>query len=77
MKALGVIIGVVGTALSIWFGLWVMLVGGISTVVDAVQEDPIVGSTVAWGVVKTLFAGTVTSFGVALSWIAAIALAED
>lgn len=61
-KILGVVIGVVGVALAVYVGLWLMFVGGISQIVDAVQEEPVSGADVAWGVVRVVFAGAATTF---------------
>lgn len=61
-KALGVIIAVVGGLLAVYVGLWLMFVGGITQVIDAVQEDPVEGAEVAWGVVRIVFASAATAF---------------
>lgn len=61
-KVLAAIVFLAGIALAIYVGLWLMFVGGISQVIDAAQEDPVEGGKVAWGVVRTIFAGTATAF---------------
>jgi hypothetical protein len=35
-----------------YLGIWVFLVGGISTVIDQLQADRIDGSTMAWAIVR-------------------------
>jgi uncharacterized BrkB/YihY/UPF0761 family membrane protein len=60
-KTLGVIIAVVGGLLAAYVGLWLMFVGGIIQIVDAVQEDPVEGAEIAWGIVRVVFAGAATT----------------
>lgn len=59
-KALAVLVFLVGAALAIYVGLWVMFVGGIEQAIDAAQEDPVNGGGVAWGIVRVIFAATAT-----------------
>lgn len=61
-KVLGVLIGIVGFAVAVYVGLWLMFVGGIVQVIDAVQDDPVNGADVAWGVVRIVFASAATAF---------------
>lgn len=57
MKILfGVLMILGGIALGLYVGIWLMLVGGIMQIVDAVTADPINGSDIAWGVVRIIFA---------------------
>lgn len=57
MRALlGIILILAGVALGIYLGLWLMFVGGIIAIVNAIQADPINGSTIAWGIVRIIFA---------------------
>jgi hypothetical protein len=63
-KIAGVLVGLAGTALGAYVGLYLLFVGGMSQLVDAVQEDPVKGSDVAWGVVKVTGA-TIVGVGIA------------
>ncbi len=56
-----IITGIVTAALAIYVGLVFMFVGGIAQIVDAVQENPINGSSVAWGVLRFFGAGFVAA----------------
>lgn len=44
-----------GIAYSIYLGVWIMLIGGIIQIVNAVQASPIVGSEIAFGIAKIVF----------------------
>lgn len=61
-KVLAALIAVVGIAFAVYVGLWIMFVGGISQIIDAVQEDPIEGGEVAWGIARVVFASAATAF---------------
>lgn len=47
-----------GFVLGVYVGLWLMFVGGIIAIVNAVQADPVNGSAIAWGIVRIVFAST-------------------
>ena len=70
MKKSGVVVAVVGTVLSLWFGFYVMFIGGIAATVDAVVAEPVVGRDVAFGVARIVFAGLATYVSLAASWFA-------
>lgn len=61
-KILGATIALIGVALAVYIGLYLMLWGGIVQIVDAVQEEPVEGAEIAWGVIRIVFAGTATAF---------------
>lgn len=52
---LGILLIVAGIAAAVFVGGWLMLIGGIIQVVDAVQQNPIDGMDVAIGVVRIVF----------------------
>lgn len=60
-KLLASIIATVAVVAAVYVGLGLMFIGGIAQVVDAVQEDPVKGTEVAWGVVRITFAGFATA----------------
>lgn len=58
--ALSIATGVITGLLAIYVGLYLMLVGGITQVVNALQETPIEGIEIGWGVARVAFASLVT-----------------
>lgn len=56
---LGFLLILAGIVLGLYVGVWLMFVGGIIAIVDAVQADPVSGSAVAWGIVRIIFASFV------------------
>lgn len=57
MKAIiGLLMILGGLALGAYVGLWLMFVGGIIQVIEAVQVTPVNASGIAWGIVRIVFA---------------------
>lgn len=70
MKTLiGVLIIILGVVVGIYVGLVLCLVGGITQLLDAVQQDPVPSRDVAWGVVRILASGVA---GMASFWLTAV-----
>lgn len=67
MKVLGWLLVFIGILVGLYVGLWVMFIGGIIQIVDAVQMDPVPGDDIAWGIVRILLAGVV-------GWACALAI---
>ena len=59
---LGLTIALAGICFAVYLGLWVMFVGGIVDVVDAIRSPALPASQIAWGVVKVILAGFVATF---------------
>ena len=59
MKVLGVMFIIAGIGLGLYVGLWVMFVGGIVTVVEAVKVSPVDSYGIAWGILKVCLSGIV------------------
>jgi len=60
MKALiGVLVWIVGVAIALYLGLWVMLVGGIVQIVEAFKATPVEALGIAIGLVRMLGASLV------------------
>jgi hypothetical protein len=51
------IAGVLG---AVYLGAWAMFIGGIVAIIEQVQNPPVVALEVAFGILRILFAGTVT-----------------
>ena len=66
-KILGIVILVVGVCASLYFGGWVMFVGGIAGLIDIIKLGNFDGMIIAKNVAKIVFASATTSIGVCLS----------
>ena len=56
-NVLGVLLMVAGAALAIYVGGWLMFVGGIVQIVDAIKATPVEGVDIAIGIIKIMLAG--------------------
>ncbi len=54
---LGIILILAGIALGIYVGFWLLFVGGIMTIINAIKADPVSATSIAWGAIKIIFAG--------------------
>lgn len=69
-KLIGFIIGICGVIFGLYFGFWVMFVGGLVDIIDAVKAPVTSVSIIGFGVLKMMFASFV---GGIIVW-AAVAL---
>lgn len=76
-NVIAILAAVAGIALAAYVGIWIMFVGGIVVLIDAVQADPISGTSVAWGLVRIIFASTAAGLTVAASVALAAVIAKD
>ena len=51
---------VVGVALALYVGVWLLFIGGIVQIVDAVKATPVSGLDIALGILRVIFAGAGT-----------------
>ena len=51
-KIIGGILIAIGVGLALYFGLWVMFIGGIMTIATALQMDTLVITILAWNLIK-------------------------
>lgn len=60
MKLLYFIIGIIlflaGVGLGVYVGFWLMLVGGVMEIVDAVKAPVTLASEIGWGIIKIMLA---------------------
>lgn len=70
-ESLGWAVGIAGTALALYLGIWVMFIGGIAATVDAITADPVEGMDVALGIARIVFASLVGWVVVVGSWLLA------
>lgn len=58
MKSIfGLVMIVGGIVLGLYVGLWLMFIGGIVQIIEAIRAPELVAMSVAIGVVKIIFAG--------------------
>ncbi len=77
MKAIGFIIAALGIALSLWLGIVVFFIDGITDIINEAQEDQIEGGVIAWGLLRVLLASAVTFLGIGFSVILGRVIADD
>jgi hypothetical protein len=63
---LGVILFIFGIFAGLYVGLWWAFVGGIIQIIEGIVATPVVATSIAFGIVKIMFAG-------ALGYLSAIA----
>lgn len=56
---IGILLIVAGVLAGLYVGLWLMFIGGIIQVINAVKANPTPAIDVAWGVVRIIFASLV------------------
>lgn len=66
-KVIGIIIAILGIALGIYVGIWLMFVGGIVQIINSI--NPVNGVGIAMGIARTVFrevGGFIAWLGIAL-----------
>lgn len=66
-KVLGILIAIIGVALGIYVGFWLMFVGGISQIINSI--NPVNGLGIAIGIAKIVFCeigGPIAWLGIAI-----------
>ena len=66
-KVLGILIAIIGIALGIYVGLWLMFIGGISQIINSI--NPVDGLGIAIGIAKIVFCeigGFIAWLGIAI-----------
>lgn len=56
MKKIGAIIIIIAILLALYFGLWIMFIGGIMTIAKAWDTSTLSAAIVAWNIIKILLA---------------------
>ena len=67
---LGIVIIITGICASIYLGLWILFVGGILDIVNAVRAPILIGSDIGFGVIKMIVAVFV---GTICGWLSVLA----
>lgn len=65
--AIAAVVAIVGIALSIYFGVVVMFVGGVEQVIDEINADTVDGGNIAWGVLRIFYASAAAILGIYIS----------
>ncbi len=73
MILLGIVLMVAGIILAIYMGVWVMLIGGIVAIVEAVKATPVSAHGIAWGICRVVFAGVVGGLSFWLMFLPSLA----
>jgi hypothetical protein len=73
-KILGVLVVVAGLVVAGYVGLVVILVGGISEVIDGFNVKPHDSHKIGWGIARALLATTVTEFFAFFAIVAGVGL---
>lgn len=66
IKLFGALIAIFGICLGVYTGFWVMFVGGIVEIIDAVKAPVTDAGIIGWAILKIIFASFV---GVIIAWI--------
>lgn len=75
--AIGILLCVCGIGVGLYVGLWLMLIGGIVQVIEAVKATPVDSWGVAVGAVRFLFAGAAGGLGGAVLFIPGMVVLQD
>jgi uncharacterized BrkB/YihY/UPF0761 family membrane protein len=59
MKGIGCLLILLGIALGLYVGLWLLFIGGIVQIVEAVKADPVSSWGIAFGIVRIILAAPV------------------
>ena len=65
-RFLSILCMILGVVLGIYVGLWLLCIGGIVQIVNAVQMNPMDGFSIDIGILKFICSGEV---GVIIAWI--------
>ena len=65
-KLFGMLISIAGICLGVYTGFWVMFVGGIVDIIDAIKAPVTDAGMIGWAILKILLASFV---GAIIAWI--------
>lgn len=65
-KIIGILIAIVGIALGIYVGVWLMLAGGITQIVNS--TNPVNGLGIAFGIARIVFC----EIGAFIAWLGVV-----
>lgn len=65
-KIIGILIAIVGIALGIYVGAWLMFIGGITQIVNSI--NPVNGLGIAFGIVRIVFC----EIGALIAWLGVV-----
>ena len=65
-KIIGILITIIGIILGIYVGIWLMLAGGITQIVNSI--NPVNGLGIAFGIVRIVFC----EIGALIAWLGVV-----
>lgn len=65
-KIIGILIAIVGIALGIYVGVWLMFIGGITQIVNSI--NPVNGLGIAFGIARIVFC----EIGGLIAWLSVV-----
>lgn len=65
-KIIGILIAIVGIALGIYVGVWLMFIGGITQIVNSIS--PVNGLGIAFGIARIVFC----EIGGLIAWLSVV-----
>lgn len=65
-KIIGILIAIIGIILGIYVGIWLMLAGGITQIVNSI--NPVNGLGIAFGIVRIVFC----EIGALIVWLGVV-----
>jgi hypothetical protein len=69
LNIITIIVALFIAACGIYFGIWIMLVGGIVNIIDGAKMNPTDAMMIAKGIAKVIFFELPTGLGLSLAWI--------
>lgn len=65
-KLIGLVVGICGIVYGIYFGFWVMFIGGLVDIIDTIKAPVTSASIIGFGVLKMMFASFI---GALIVWV--------
>jgi hypothetical protein len=75
-QLLGFLLILAGVFVGIWLGIYVMFIGGIVNIINAIKETPTNAPGIAFGILRVILSGFVGWFSGAIITAFGIALVE-
>ena len=76
-KIIGALIIVIGVFAGLYVGIWVLFIGGIIQVIEAIRATELLAMPIALGIARVLFASFVTSIIIGLSTLIGTAVYKN
>ena len=63
-KLIGILLILGGIGLGLYYGGWVLFIGGIVDVIEAAKAEPVQSSQLAWGLVKAFLLAEIVGYAI-------------